>query len=196
MAAFSSTDLAELLAVKHQRDLMIARECIERNTDKAINDIRKILDMNSIKERLKEVCSTYTKPWDLKIGIYGYDGKKKVEYGMDVTLDDVINRSEFLFKLDSLFNGDRPYGRDRFRVSVRDMQCGYYGWREIMLNYYPRGVPTWLIRGDPEMPPLETGELPASPIPMNPEDEDDKSDHGGGCSCRDCRNHYGWNRDY
>ena len=196
MAAFSSNDLAELLAVTKQRNAMIVRECIERNTDKVLNNIQKILDMDRIKERLKEVCSIYTKPWELKIGIYGYNAKKTVECAMGVTLDDVIDRPEFLFKLDNLFNGDRPYGGDRFRVSVDDMRSGFYGWREIILNYYPGGVPTWLLRRDPEMPALEAGQLPASPVPMNSEDDDDKSYHGARCTCRECREHHLFNRNY
>jgi hypothetical protein len=195
MAALSINDLADLIAVKHQRDLMIVSDCIERNEDKVMQDIMRILNMDSIKERMKDVCSKYTNPWDLKIGIYGYNKNRKVEHGMGVRLNDVIDRDVFLFKLDNLFNGDRPYGRDRFRVSVRNMIGGQYGWREIMLNYYPAGVPTRLLRGDPEMPPLETGELPASPIPLDPED-DEESFHERGCSCEDCCHKYGYGEAY
>jgi hypothetical protein len=197
MASFNVDQLDELIVLVVQRENQLNMECINRHTPKIMAHIQSIISMDSIMERLKEKCKTHNNPWDLAVPFYGYSGTHKLEPGSRVTRSHIIDRPEFLYHLDEMFNGERPHGGYRFRVTVRRVRNNY-NWYELVLHYYSRGVPVKLIRSDPNMPALETGHdepLPASPIPMmNPED-DDMSDHGGGCVCRDCRNHYGWNRD-
>ena len=217
MAAFSVDNLLELRSAVSYREHALNMKVIEDNTPKVLKHIKQIINMDSIFERLKQVCTTYQNPWDLKLGIYGYNGHKKMAPNSRVTLDHVIDRPEFLYLLDEMFNGDRPLGGYRFRVTVRNMEGFYYGWREIMLHYYDKGVPRNLIRSGPKI----ADDLPASPVEVNPEDDDmhplddevsihendcrcedccyskgiafqrdDESVHGGGCTCRKCRSGY------
>ena len=191
MAAFSADNLHELRSVVFQRERMLNGQVINNNTPKVLEHIKKIINKDSIFERLKQVCTTHKKPWDLKIGIYGYNGVKYLEPNSRMTVGHVIEREEFLYLLDEMFNGDRPLGGYRFRVTVRNMEGFHYGWREIMLHYYDKGVPTKLIRSGPKI----DHDLPASPVEMNPEYDDmppldDESVHSGGCSCRKCRSGY------
>jgi len=198
MAAFSADNLHELQSIVIQRERMLNRQSIDNNTPKVLEHIKKIINKDSIFERLKQVCSTHSKPWDLKIAIYGYNGIKKLEPNSRMTVSHVIEREEFLYLLDEMFNGDRPLGGYRFRVTTRKMDGLHFGWREMMLHYYDKGVPIKLIRSDPKI----MKDLPASPVQMNPEDndmpplEDDESDHGARCTCPECREHYVYNRNY
>lgn len=191
MFAFSENDLDQLHNASVSRQNELFDEFARDNADRVVADICKILNKDAIMKRMLQGCKEHVNPWDLKIGIYGYNGKRKMGR---FTLDDVINSRHVLYKLDDMFNGECPHGGHRFRVTTRRMRDGpAYGWYEIMLHYYRGGVPVKLIREDPDMPPLETGHevpLPASPIPvMNPEDDEEyeESVHNGGCCCRDCR---------
>ena len=221
MAAFNVHQLDELSGLVVGRENELNMECIERHTPKIMAHIKSIISMDSIMERLKEKCKTHNNPWDLAVPFYGYSGTHKLEPGSRVTRSHIIDRPEFLYYLDEMFNGERPHGGYRFRVTVRRVRNDY-NWYELVLHYYSRGVPVKLIRPDPNMPPLESDvPLPVSPIPMNPEDDevsihendcrcedccyskgiafqrdDDKSDHGARCTCRDCREHYVYNRNY
>lgn len=191
MAAFNVHQLDELSRLVIVRQAELNQECIERHTPKIMAHIKSIINMDSIMERLKDKCETHRNPWDLAVPFYGYSGSHTLEPGSRVTRNHVIDRPEFLYHLDEMFNGERPHGGYRFRVTVRLVRDDY-NWYELVLHYYSRGVPVKLIRHDPNMPALETGHdepLPASPIPvMNPEDtQDEQSDHGGGCYCRECR---------
>jgi len=213
MAAFNVHQLDELsgLVVDRQRELN--RECIERHTQRILKHIRSIISMDSIMERLKEKCKTHNNPWDLIVPFYGYSGTHKLEPGSRVTRSHIIDRPEFLYHLDEMFNGERPHGGYRFRVTVRRVpdHLDQYNWYELVLHYHSRGVPVKLIRKNPGS---QDEPLPASPIPnVDQEDEvsihendcrcedccyskgiafqrDDQSDHGGRCTCRDCRGGY------
>jgi hypothetical protein len=228
MAAFNVHQLDELNGLVVVRQAELNRECMKRHTPRTLKHIRSIINMDSIMERLKETCKTHNNPWDLIVPFYGYSGSHKLEPGSRVTQKDLIESSDFLYHLDEMFNGDRPHGSYRFRVTSRRVpnQLNQYNWHELVLHYYSRGVPVKLIRKNSDS---REEPLPASPIPiMNPEDDDmppledevsihendcrcedccyskgiafqrddDKSDHGGRCTCRECREHYVWNRNY
>lgn len=203
MSFFSKNDINELFTITVKREWQVLDQCVRRHENSVFRNICKILDKDSILQRLKDVSNEHVNPWELKIPIYGYDRSKKMEEGFRATLDDVINSQSVLYRLDEMFNGVSD-GPPRFRVSTRTMQNGPVGWSEIMLNYFPHGVPVEIIRDDPEMPPLESGRtapIPPSPIPMmDPQDneyfgdcaasfadDDDRSVHQGGCACRQCR---------
>ena len=223
MAAFNVHQLDELSGLVMDREYELTMKCIERHTPKIMAHIRSIISMESIMERLKEKCKTHDNPWDLAVPFYGYSGSHKLEPGSRVTRSHIIDRPEFLYHLDEMFNGERPHGGYRFRVTVRRVRNDY-NWYELVLHYYSRGVPVKLIRKNPNS---QEEPLPASPIPnVNPEDDmpplddevsihendcrcedccyfkgiafqrDDQSDHGARCTCRDCREHYVYNRNY
>ena len=215
MFSFSDNDLDQLHNASVGRQNELFDEFARLNARFVLDDMCEIMNQKYIKERMLQVCKEHVYPWDLKIGIYGYNGKKKMGR---FTLDDVVNSRYVLYALDQMFNGDCPHGGHRFRVTTRKMPDGpTHAWREVMLHYYRGGVPAKLIRSDPNIP----DDLPGSPVEMNPEDNDmpplddevsihenncrcedccyskgiafqrdDESVHGGGCSCRKCRSGY------
>ena len=197
---FASNDMLELANIVDNRKKQLTNEGVRQHMDRVMVQVEKILNIERIMERLKAAAATYNIPRDLRIGIYGFNGRRRLDRDLPTKLADVIGSTAFLYRLDALFNNS--CGRPVFRTSVRSMRDpNMPGWMEITLAFFRNGVPKHMLRDDPEMPPLDNGveALPPSPIEKNPEhydDDDDKSDHGGGCSCRDCRDHYGWNRDY
>ena len=145
----------------------------QNHVPNVLSNIKNILNSESIKHRLMEKCKTFLHPKDLNIGIYGYNKNKIVHSdGLTVRLSHVIESTDLLFQLLDMF------GHEHFRLTTRTMD-GLDGWKEILLHYYPSGVPLKLRQLDPMMPPLDAPGpadmqqlLPPSPIPMNPEDDE------------------------
>ena len=192
MASFNIHQLDELSGLVIVRQTELNRECMKRHTPRTLKHIRSIINMDSIMERLKEKCKTHNNPWDLIVPFYGYSGSHKLEPGSRVTQRDLIESPGFLYHLDEMFNGERPHGGYRFRVTYRRVpsQFNQYDWHELVLHYYSRGVPVKLIRKNPDS---REEPLPASPIPIvNPEYDDmpplddEVSIHENDCRCEDC----------
>ena len=200
MPFFEPNDMNVLMNAVSKREWVLQAECVNRHIDAVLEQVLGIMDRVRILDRMKTKIASSNTPRDHEIEIHGFNGKRRMEHGRKTTRADVIGSNGFKYKLDAFFNEGLDY--PIFRTSLRRMNDGNMpGWLVIVLSYFRNGVPKRLIPDDPEMPPLDDGPqaLPASPVQMNPEDQDyddDKSDHGGGCACRDCRNHYGWNRDY
>lgn len=159
-------------------------EIAQSHVPNVLHNIKKVLNTESIKDRLMQKCKTFIHPKDLNIGIYGYNKNKIVHNdGLTVRLGHVIESTDLLFQLLNMF------GHEQFRLTTRTMD-GLDGWKEILLHYYPGGVPLKLRQLDPMMPPLDASgaddihqeALPPSPIPMNA--EDDERDDYGRCYCQ------------
>ena len=181
---FSTTDLNKMFQTTLYRKNEMMSEIAQSHVPNVLHDIKKVLNTESIKNRLMLKCKTFIHPKDLNIGIYGYNKNKIVHNdGLTVRLGHVIESTDLLFQLLNMF------GHEQFRLTTRTMD-GLDGWKEILLHYYPGGVPLKLRQLDPMMPPLDASgaddihqeALPPSPIPMNA--EDDERDDYGRCYCQ------------
>jgi hypothetical protein len=172
---FSTTDLNKMFQTTLYRKNEMMSDIAQSHVPNVLHDIKKVLNSESIKDRLMQKCKTFVHPKDLNIGIYGYNKNKIVHTdGLTVRLSHVIESTDLLFQLLDMF------GHGQFRLTTRTMD-GLDGWKEILLHYYPGGVPLKLRQLDPMMPPLDAPGpadmhqeplLPPSPIPMNPEDSE------------------------
>jgi hypothetical protein len=216
MFSLSSDDIYSAVKVAYDRERQLKNDHAKIHEETILKEISDVLTSGDISKRLRDVCSEHTNPKDLRIAIFGYNPKAIISSasGVKLTRGDLINNKSVLYRVSKMFN-ENVEPLDRFRITISTSIRRNSRWSVMWLNFYPFGVPKWLVQEDPDMPHLESGHeehLPASPIPMmNPEDDvcpcecgdknicfnnnhcdctnyrDDESVHDNGCCCRDCR---------
>jgi hypothetical protein len=200
MFPFSESQFKELQTVADDRRFQLFKDKVFEQSDAVVESILSVIkdSENSLINRLMGIARTFNDPRDLKISLYVYDTKKTVgSYsGIRITMGDVVDGSDVLYKLSEVF-GEFKYGKCKcFRISTGSSRFLPAGWREILLHYYPYGVPFKFENVDPRMPGLEKVEhtLPASP-PAEEQEQNYNCDTGHviDCACRECDER--WYRD-
>jgi hypothetical protein len=197
MALISSDELAELRTIANQRYDKLFKNRLYDKSDYIVQQIIDLLNESelSIIERLKQVARTFKDRSDLKISLYVYNSNAVIELfnGTRITMLDIINHGNVLYKLSELFNEIQWNGMKCFRLSTRPIKDMPYGWREIMLHYYPYGLDEKYENVDPEMPQLVkdemgtgTGTRPASPVSGADDGAESEEIHAERCVCRQC----------
>lgn len=166
-------DLEELANDRFVENKRRYREVLQLVADnefvKMKNEI--VSKRDDILKELVDKCNTFHDPREICVKIYNYSvNELRIKFNKKIFRHDVMKKTDLLYRLT-----DNLFGLDNFKIWTLPSLEGD-GKMDVMLGYFPRGVPKDKRQSDPTMPPL-------SPISVV-ESEDNECDDNARCYCQ------------